>query len=314
MSDVAIFLGADKNQTKELKLSLEFGHDIYKYYHNKSHFIDNNKPVEMSVKEMIEKWPSIDWIKSLSSDTKPYYYFTNETNVHIEFPNFITHFEKLLNKTPKRVQANFLIWNLIQIAISYINSKTLWDHSQTYNKIRYSIPTNIHPFHCKKLVKLLLNPLLQAYYIREYPVDERTKSEVYAIYSNVKNKLIEIINSSQWLDNKSKIETIDKIASIKTVIGYPDELLNNDELKNYFEGLEITRDNFLKNFLNANLFNKKIISVRSFKQVSSVKPGIDLFTFMYDDSNNAEYDRFNNFMFQLNYSGITFLMLTFSIT
>ncbi|XP_044587723.1 neprilysin-2-like [Cotesia glomerata] len=295
MSDVAIFLGADKNQTKELKLSLEFGHDIYKYYHNKSHFIDNNKLLEMSVKEMIEKWPSIDWIKSLSSDTKPYYNFTNETNVHIEFPNFITHVEKLLNKTPKRVQANYLIWNLIQFAIPYINSNTLLHYSQP-NRRFFFFPIKILQFDCMKLVKLQLKPLLRAYYIREYPVDKRTKSEVYAIYSNVKNKLIEIINSSQWLDNNSKIETINRVASIKTVIGYPDELLNNDELKNYFEGLEITRDNFFKNYLNVNLFNSKLIKVRSFIPVSSAKLGIDLFTFMYNDFNNARYNKLNNFI------------------
>ncbi|XP_044588311.1 neprilysin-2-like [Cotesia glomerata] len=296
MSDVAIFLGANKNQTKELELSLEFERDIHKLHYSKVHGEDNNEPLEMSVKEMIEEWPSIDWIKSLSSDTKPYYNFTNETNVHIEFPNFITNFEKLLKKTPKRVQANYLIWNFIQFAIPYINSKTLWDHSQTYKKIRYSNPTNIPQFDCEKLVEADLNPLLQAYYIREYPVDEHTKSEVEAIYSNVKKKLIEIINSSKWLDNNTKIQTIDKVASIKTVIGYPDELLDDDELKNYFKGLEITRDNFYKNYLNAKFFEKKKIDFWQFNKVSSVKTGLDLFTFMYDSINNAIYDEFDNFL------------------
>ncbi|CAD6225917.1 GSCOCG00005793001-RA-CDS, partial [Cotesia congregata] len=297
MSDVAIFLGADTNQTKELELSLEFENNIYELYYNEVYDRNDSETLKMSVKEMIEKWPSIDWIKSLNSNTKPYYNFTNETNVHIEFPNFITHFEKLLNKTPKRVQANYLIWDFIQFAIPYINSKTLWDYSQTYEKMRYSSDrTETRQFDCKELVEKSLNSLLQAYYIREYPVDEGTKSEVQAIYLKVKNKLIEIINSSKWLDSNAKIETINKVASIKTVIGYPDELLNDDELKNYFEGLEITRDNFFKNYLNANLFDKKIMSVQSFVQVSSVKTGIDLFTFMYDNYNNAKYDRFNNFI------------------
>ncbi|CAD6225915.1 GSCOCT00005792001.2-RA-CDS [Cotesia congregata] len=296
MSDVAIFLGADIDQTKELKLSLEFGHDINTLYYSKVYNEDDYNPVEMSVKEMIEKWPSIDWIRSLSSNTKPYYNFTNETNVHIEFPNFITHFEKLLNRTPKRVQANYLVWNFIELAIRFINSKTLWDYSQTYKKIRYSYTTKIDQIDCKELVKTDLNPLLQAYYIREYPVEERTKSEFHAIYSNVKNKFIEIVNSSKWLDSNTKIEIIDKVASIQTVIGYPDELLNDDQLKNYFEGLEITRDNFYKNYLNAKLFEKKIINFQTFNKVSSVKTGVDLFTFMYEEPNNAMYDIFDNFM------------------
>ncbi|KAG8041512.1 hypothetical protein G9C98_002805 [Cotesia typhae] len=219
MSDVAIFLGADKDQAEELKLSFKFENDVQKIY-NESKRIDgeNSEPVKMSVKEMIEKWTSTDWIKYLNSVIKPSFYFTNETIVHILYPSFITNFEKMMNETPNRVLANYAIWTVIESVIPYINSKTLWNYRKIYMKIEDSFySTSDSKFDCMALVKTELGMLLHAYYLREYPVDERTRSEVHAIYSNVQNKFIEILNSSKWLDSNAKTEIIDKITSIKTV-------------------------------------------------------------------------------------------------
>lgn len=291
MTDVAKFLGADNIRIEELALSFKFELDLLRIYYDSKEVDGRNSTVhEMSVKKMIESWPNIDWIKFLNLQTYPYYTFTNDTKIYVESPNFITYYEQLLIDTPKRVQANYAIWKLIKFVIPYINSKTLFYYYQTYRKSNdssYSI--NNDDFDCDVLTETSLNDLLHAFYIRKYPVDKRTQSGVHKIFSNVKNKLINVISLSKWLDKNVKNLIIDKIASIKTVLGYPDELLNNDELQNYFEGLVITRNNFLKNYFNTNSFNHKKKLFALFYKANEVKNGMELYTLLKKLENNAFY-------------------------
>jgi predicted metalloendopeptidase len=56
------------------------------------------------------------------------------------------------------------------------------------------------------------------------------------------------------MDKITKKRAIFKLQSMKALVGFPDELLDDKELKKYFENLTIT-DNFFENMLAINIFN-----------------------------------------------------------
>ena len=72
---------------------------------------------------MNEKYPSIPWVeyfnRILSSNVS---FVTDDEIVVVDVPSYITDLERLLEKTPKRVQANYVMWRVAASTVSYLNS------------------------------------------------------------------------------------------------------------------------------------------------------------------------------------------------
>lgn len=56
------------------------------------------------------------------------------------------------------------------------------------------------------------------------------------------------------MDEETRKSALNKAASMASHIAYPDELLNNDKLEEFYEKLELTTDNYLEGILNLTLF------------------------------------------------------------
>jgi predicted metalloendopeptidase len=44
-----------------------------------------------------------------------------------------------------------------------------------------------------------------------------------------------LVRSVDWMDADTKIATLDKAAAVKQFVGFPEWLLDKDELQNYYE-------------------------------------------------------------------------------
>ena len=58
------------------------------------------------------------------------------------------------------------------------------------------------------------------------------------------------------MDEKTRKNALEKVDAIKSIIAYPDELLQESKLEQYHERLEITSDDYHENFKNLKKFNK----------------------------------------------------------
>lgn len=56
------------------------------------------------------------------------------------------------------------------------------------------------------------------------------------------------------MDNKTRKAALDKADRMTTHIAYPDELLDDNKLEEFYKKLEITPGNYLKSILNLTLF------------------------------------------------------------
>ncbi|XP_057324918.1 neprilysin-2-like [Microplitis mediator] len=258
MVDVAKFLGANETLAKnELieSLALELRLRIISSTMNiSSNNVDNTKG--MSVKEIKEKWPSIKWEKllTLEMDAQKKFHLSNESIIFIENHDYITELEKLMNKTPKRVQANYAVWKTIQPLVRFVESITLNKLWFDYSTIRRP-STTFRNIRCSRSLADLLPDVLLFYYIRHHPIDERVKSYANQIIVDLKKKYLDTLNSTDWLDVKTKSKLTTEAGSLQFIAGYPDEVFDDKKLNEFYRGLEITDDNYLKNHLNLNLFN-----------------------------------------------------------
>lgn len=56
------------------------------------------------------------------------------------------------------------------------------------------------------------------------------------------------------MDNKTRKSAMKKAQTMETHIAYPDELLDDKKLEEFYEKLEITQDDYLQSLLNLSLF------------------------------------------------------------
>ncbi|XP_057333738.1 neprilysin-2-like [Microplitis mediator] len=252
MINVAKFLGADETRAKEdLKEAFEFESKLIA----KTAKIENLQVNSMSVEEMERTWPIINWSEYFGNHLHPYFSVENKTLINISDKNYIAEFEKLMNTTSKKAQANYAIWKMIQSSIPYIKSVTLYNFAKTYAFFRQAPDTSLRS--CDSEVQTYLSKLILAHFARNNPIAPEVKRSAGQIFSNIKNKLLDILKSntsqSQFSEN-----IIKKIENVKIVFGYPDELLDDEKLNEYFEALEITKDNYLANWLSSQSFNTRM--------------------------------------------------------
>ncbi|KAB0797753.1 hypothetical protein PPYR_08746 [Photinus pyralis] len=141
MVDVAVIFGANREVAKqELSESLEFEYNLtmmtspFREQRNLSLVYHR-----MSVSELQQKVPSIPWLEYLNS-------VLNVTNITIKashviilvHPSYFPQFEKLLNNTPKRLLANYLMWKAVKFSIPSVTKKLLpWLDEYEYSTFRW---------------------------------------------------------------------------------------------------------------------------------------------------------------------------------
>jgi membrane metallo-endopeptidase-like protein 1 len=63
-----------------------------------------------------------------------------------------------------------------------------------------------------------------------------------------------LIFKVDWMDEETKKSALNKAESMSTHIAYPDELLDDNKLEEFYKKLEITPGNYLQSILNLTLF------------------------------------------------------------
>ncbi|XP_057334187.1 neprilysin-2-like [Microplitis mediator] len=298
MLKVAEFLGANMTRAENelvdlLEFEIEISLTANKIFTNS--LTDGNKTYGMSVKEMIDKWPSIDWMNLLNWPKLPRSYITNDSIIFTKNHHFITGLEKLIRETPKRVQANYAVWKTIQTVIPLVHSTTLRKLWNTNVRDRLGLNSTA----CITHLKLDLPELMLSYYVHHHPLDHKVKSQIDLMALDLKQKLIDTINRTNWLDDESRNKLTGDIESLRVITGYPEVLLDDKKMEEYFQGLEITPDDFLRNIHAANAFRKNKIFTTALKP-SDETNWIDLLHAEIDLTSVSAFNRMRS-----NFIGIT---------
>lgn len=77
----------------------------------------------MTLTELTKNYPSIPW-REYFSKLLPASIPVQQNEVAIvNVPSYISDFEKLMSQTPKRVQANYIMWRAAAASVSYLNEE-----------------------------------------------------------------------------------------------------------------------------------------------------------------------------------------------
>ncbi|XP_044579420.1 neprilysin-2-like isoform X2 [Cotesia glomerata] len=246
---------------------------------------------EMTIKEMDQKWPNIDWIKLFRSFIGSEYSITENWKVLVKNSNYITRFEQLIQLTNKRIQANYAVWKTIERLILFTESPKLFSFQESYYRIR-SPSQRIPGYNCFDFLINLLPELSLSYYERHYPIDVRFISNIENIIIDIKKTFVDVLNNLEWLDHTTKNELVLNLDSTKFVLGLTETMLKNEKLRTYFDNLVINEFNFLKNFLAINIFDHQKLMDQAFTSrdmidltsvFRRIKPFKNIYNAIYDD-------------------------------
>lgn len=156
----------------------------------------------------------------------------NETIAFQAF-SYLAAFNELIELTPKRTIVNFLIMRIVD---EYLYTLTGEDK-------KYLNLTRSWEKKCMSAVLTTLPILVNSIYVRNY-FDLELKSLVFEIFEGIKSEFGKTLESTSWMDEITKSRAMKKLANMGVIVGFPDELLDDEKLKKHHENLTINEHFF----------------------------------------------------------------------
>lgn len=72
--------------------------------------------------------------------------------------------------------------------------------------------------------------------------------------NGIRREFEDILKDVNWMDDETKQSALNKLHSMSTHIGYPDEIMDNSKIEKYYDNLKIDENNYLSSVLNMNVF------------------------------------------------------------
>ncbi|KAF2893715.1 hypothetical protein ILUMI_12459, partial [Ignelater luminosus] len=244
--DLAVIFGANKSSAeKEMKDALDFEIDLTKIGLSKEERL--NVPANlMTIEEMQEKFSKIPWKEFLDNlGDNPTLEIFPSTDVIVAFSDYPVKLQQLIEKTPKRIQANFLLYQSLLNSVPYLTQE-LRNRELQFSKVKTGITEHKPRWKkCTELVSKNLKFSAGALYVRRY-FSDNAKKIVEKLVADLKETFIEMIKEVDWMDKNTKKEALDKAAAMGAYVAYQPELIDDEKLSNYYSQLNTTADSFLE--------------------------------------------------------------------
>ncbi|KAG1662553.1 Neprilysin-1 [Nymphon striatum] len=215
MTEVAEF----ETQLANITVKDEFRRDINKIYR------------KISIRQLRKEVPEIDWltyfkilIPNLVGDQEEVVTFAM---------TYFKKFGKLVAKTKPRVLANYLMWRFV-FNRNFNLDKRFQEIQMKYYKVLYgSLNPPARWMKCTSYVNQNLGMAVGASFVKKYFSDE-SKEMALEMISEISESFTELLKNASWMDKGAKSLAMEKVEKITRNIGFPNFILNNTALDNYY--------------------------------------------------------------------------------
>eukprot|EP00092_Neocalanus_flemingeri_P037441 GFUD01040769.1.p1 GENE.GFUD01040769.1~~GFUD01040769.1.p1 ORF type:complete len:795 (-),score=190.06 GFUD01040769.1:142-2526(-) len=256
MEDVALLLGADKQETDKQMLDvLKFEIKLANISLAREERRDANKLYNpMPISQLTQLDPNTPWLEYINRVlTKDLLQVEESELIIVDAPSYIKHLSDLLAVTPAHVQANYLMWRVVAASMSYLTEEA--------DKIGLKFSKKLtgqseQPPRWKKCVGAATGSLSNAVgslYVSKY-FDEKSKTTALEMVTEIRSQFESILDQVDWMDDSTKAKAKVKAQGMVEHIGYPPELLDMKKLEDLYDGLELGSDDYFGNALNMTMF------------------------------------------------------------
>ncbi|KAI5692897.1 hypothetical protein M8J75_003309 [Diaphorina citri] len=291
MLDIAVFMGADREAAEEeLKESLNFEIALANISLPQEERRNATKLYNpMKISELQERYPIIPWTEYINTILSPNAQLKDDETIIVSEPKYIYDLEKLLSTTPKRTMANYVMWRVTAASVSYL-TEAIRARQLAYSKAVSGVSEQEARWkECVGRVERGFLLAIGSLYVRKY-FKEAAKSNAVEMVQLIREEMSKILSSVDWMDEVTRRAALDKAKFMTPYIAYPEELLINAKLEEYYSGLEVEPTNYLEAALNLSRFDTNYSISQLRKSVNKT----DWKTHAYPTIVNAFYNPYEN--------------------
>lgn len=253
--NMAVLLGADRaTAEKELKESLEFEIQIANYSLPKEERRNASKLYnKMTIGELQKMVPEIPWLEYINRVLSPFFSVTTEEPVVVNVPDYVKNLGQLLNRTPKRVIANYMLWRVTAASVGYLTEDARDIQLQYSKKLIGKEKREPRWKECMGTISRSLAHAVGSMYARKFFKGE-AKLAADEMVHYIREEFYKILETLDWMDPLTRSRALGKAKAITPHIAYPPELLMDHKLIELYDGLVITNGELLENMRNLTIF------------------------------------------------------------
>nr|KAF6478122.1 membrane metalloendopeptidase [Molossus molossus] len=174
---------------------------------------------------------------------------TNEEDVIVYAPEYLTKLKLILTKYSARDLQNFMSWRFIMDLVSSL-SRTYKESRNAFRKALYGTTSETATWRrCVNYVNGNMDNAVGRLYVEAAFAGE-SKHVVEDLIAQIREVFIQTLDDLTWMDAETKKRAEEKALAIKERIGYPDDLISDDnKLNKDYEELNYKEDEYFENII-----------------------------------------------------------------
>ncbi|GFN78286.1 endothelin-converting enzyme 1 [Plakobranchus ocellatus] len=258
---VGTLLGGDAdNVSAKMEQVYEFEKNLSEIFVPREKLID---PLQIYKKFSLLQFQEMlgDWL-NIKSYLKEIFYgreFSNDTDIIVTTPAYFSQLGQVVNATDKETLANYVIWNIVQSMLEYLPDDFRQASlllTQAENGVS-SLPERW--IRCLREARSAVGFASSALFVENY-FSPQSKIKVDNVLEQVKLQFISNLDSVDWLDEVTRLRLVDKAKAVSSLVGYPDWILQAENLDHRYEKLTVKEGDLFNNNLHliSYLFNRTL--------------------------------------------------------
>uniref|UniRef100_A0A1B6D4L9 Endothelin-converting enzyme 1 n=1 Tax=Clastoptera arizonana TaxID=38151 RepID=A0A1B6D4L9_9HEMI len=249
LSKIAILLGADEEKVHiQADEIINFETELAKI----TSAPDDRRNVSelyrrTTVGELRSSIPQVDWQQYLTlvldrecNHTEPVVIFASR---------YVQDLVSLLDRTPSRTISNYLLWRFIRHRVNNLDDR-FQDVKQKFYFVLFGREKSPPRWkNCVTQVNSNLGMAVGAMFVDKY-FDEYSKNDTLVMTKKIQQAFQDNLDIINWIDPETKLIASDKVKAMMLRIGYPDFILDPNQLEARYRDVDIYPDKYFENTLN----------------------------------------------------------------
>lgn len=206
----------------------------------------------MTIADLEAMSPNVDWLQLINVLTQKN--LTSSEEIVVFDVNYVKFLSTILTNTSSRIITNYMIWRSTKTKIGALDMvyQTL---KEMYNAASLG---NAKPeprwMQCVAQVQLNLGTALSNVYVKNQ-LTRADKEVINNIVLEIKEEFYQTLKSTEWMETQTRKNAIDKLKAMEFRIGFPDEILIDELINDYYKELVITENGYFENILSIGRFS-----------------------------------------------------------
>lgn len=188
-----------------------------------------------------------------------------------------------------RTIANYVMWRITGFSSYFLTEQLRKRQLQYSTAISGKQEQEPRWKECIDLASGSLSTGSGSLYVRKY-FKKDSKAAALEMVNSIKEEFESILKTVPWMDDTTRAAALCKVKTMVTHIGYPDELMDDKKLIDFYKNITIDENKYLESILSINIFGTD----RAFKKLREPVNKTDWITHSKPAVVNAFYSSIEN--------------------